>query len=354
MSSRILTVLAIVVFAGAPACKKDAAPAAPGAMPAAAPSAPAAKAGSAQAPAPAASGGVAARYAGKEISMAELDKEVAAQIHELRAEALEKRILKDLVGMEAKKAGKEERAFLQGIAEKVQAKPTEAEAKKFYEDNKARLEGQSFEQVKGMIDVQLQQEKQRRVIGEYLSQLKKQSNVQILLPAPRIEVKAEGPSKGPANAPVTIVEFSDFECPFCSRGKKTVDEVMEAYKGKVRLVFRDYPLPFHKKAQKASEAGLCAEEQGKFWEMHDKMFDEQKLDLADLKATAKALGVDAAKFDACLDSGKFEGKVKANMEAGQAAGVNGTPAFFINGRLLSGAQPFDKFKEIMDQELAAK
>lgn len=354
MSQRILSALALATLIASPACKKEAAPGAPAGKPAAAPApaAPAAK-GAPAAAAPSA-GGVAARYAGKEISLAELDKELAAQLYELRSESLEKRILKDLVGMEAKKAGKDERAFLQGIAEKVQGKPTEAEMKAFFESNKARLEGQTFDQVKGMIETQLQQDKQRRAIGEYLSQLKKQANVQILLPAPRIEVKAEGPTKGPANAPITIVEFSDFECPFCSRGKQTVDKVIEAYKGKIKLVFRDYPLPFHKKAQKAHEAGLCAEEQGKFWEMHDKMFDEQKLDLADLKGTAKALGMDAAKFDACLDSGKHEAKVKANLEAGQATGVNGTPAFFINGRLLSGAQPFDKFKEIIDQELAGK
>jgi protein-disulfide isomerase len=130
---------------------------------------------------------------------------------------------------------------------------------------------------------------------------------------------------------------------------------MANYAGKVRLVFRNFPLPFHSKAPKAAEAGLCANEQGKFWEMHDQMFgNQQALSPDDLKASAKKLGLDSAKFDSCLDSSKYAAQVKKDAEAGKEAGVSGTPAFFINGRMISGAQPFEKFKEIIDQELAGK
>jgi protein-disulfide isomerase len=298
---------------------------------------------------------VVARYSGKEITLAELDKEIATQLYELRSEALEKMITKEVVRAEAKKQGKDEKALLRSVAEKEAGKPTEAEVRKFYDDNKERMEGQPFETLKGLIEMQLGRRKQQEAVGRYIDGLKKAVGVKITLPIPRVEVPAVGPAKGPANAPVTIVEFSDFECPFCSRGKETVEKVLSAYPGKIRLVFRDYPLPFHSKAKKAAEAALCADEQGKFWEMHDRLFsDQSKLGVDDLKASAKALSLDTAKFDSCLDSGKLASKVDENMSAGEKAGVNGTPAFFINGRLLSGAQPLEKFKEVIDEELAKK
>jgi protein-disulfide isomerase len=154
---------------------------------------------------------------------------------------------------------------------------------------------------------------------------------------------------------VTIIEFSDFQCPFCSQARKSADQAVNNYSGKVRLVFRDFPLPFHDKAEKAAEAGHCAEEQGKFWEMHDRMFDSQdKLSPEDLKASAKAIGLDTAKFDACLDSGRTADKVKQDIAAAKAAGVTGTPAFFVNGRSLPGVQPYEKLKQVIDEELSQK
>jgi protein-disulfide isomerase len=120
-------------------------------------------------------------------------------------------------------------------------------------------------------------------------------------------------------------------------------------------VFRDYPLPFHPQAQKAHEAGACAHEQGKFWEMHDQMFaDQDKLEAEALKVSARAIGLDGAKFDACLDSGKFARHIQDEFKAGQEAGVTGTPAFFINGRPLGGAVPIEAFRKLIDKELAAK
>jgi protein-disulfide isomerase len=173
-----------------------------------------------------------------------------------------------------------------------------------------------------------------------------------LLP-PKVEVAAEGPARGEDKAPVTIVEFSDFQCPFCGRAEETVKLVLDKYKGKVRLVYRDYPLPFHNMAQKASEAAHCAGDQGKYWQMHEKLFANQTaLAVPQLKDHAKGLGLDASKFDKCLDSGEKTKIVDASKKAGDEAGVNGTPAFFINGRLISGARPFENFKEIIDYELS--
>jgi len=162
--------------------------------------------------------------------------------------------------------------------------------------------------------------------------------------------------KGDLDAPVTIIEFSDYECPFCGRHyRDTLPQIISEYvdTGKVKLIFRDFPLGFHSKAQKAGEAAECAGEQGKYWEMHDKLFDNQDaLSVDDLKAYAKELKLNTAKFDACLDNGDMEDEVKQDLADGQAAGVSGTPASFINGRFVSGAQPFSAFKKIIDEELA--
>ena len=162
--------------------------------------------------------------------------------------------------------------------------------------------------------------------------------------------------KGAEDAPVTIIEFSDFECPFCGRYiKETYPQIVKDYvnTGKVKYVFRDFPLEFHTEAQKAAEAAECAGQQDKYWEMHDQLFANQdKLDLESLKGYAKKLGLDTEKFNTCLTSGVMAPEVKKDLAAGQEYGVSGTPAFFINGKLLSGALPYATFKQEIDAALA--
>src|SRR6266481_6439118 len=156
-------------------------------------------------------------------------------------------------------------------------------------------------------------------------------------------------------AQLTIIEFSDYQCPFCGRAESTVDEVMKHYGNKVRLVYRDFPLPMHPLARPASEAASCANAQGKFWEYHATLFANQTaLGEDQLKVYAKNVGLDAAKFDQCLKDKPFKAAIDKDVADGEKVGVNGTPAFFINGRMLSGALPFDKFKEVIDEELTAK
>lgn len=166
----------------------------------------------------------------------------------------------------------------------------------------------------------------------------------------------DDPVLGDKNAPVTIVEFSDYECPFCGRYfTQTYPQLKKDYvdSGKVKIVFRDYPLPFHGNAQKASEASECADDQGKFWELHDKMFsNQQALSVADLKKYAGELALDQKKFDECLDSGKYASEVQNDLNDGSKYGVSGTPSFFVNGLLLVGAQPYSEFKRLIDAELA--
>jgi protein-disulfide isomerase len=172
----------------------------------------------------------------------------------------------------------------------------------------------------------------------------------------RVEVSLDDdPIKGDANAPVTIVEFSDFQCPFCGRFyKQTLPLIEKEYinTGKVKLIFRDFPLNFHENAQKAAEAAECADEQGKFWEYHDKIFENQKkLDMTSLKGYAAEIGLDIEKFDSCIDTGKYSSEVQKDFNDGSRYGVSGTPTFFINGIKLVGAYPFDAFKQIIDAEL---
>lgn len=156
--------------------------------------------------------------------------------------------------------------------------------------------------------------------------------------------------RGDFNAPITLVEFSDFECPFCERHYPTMNQIISNYKGKVRLVYKHFPLSFHPNAQKAAEAAECASEQGKFWEYHDKLFTNQPNGLSTdkFKQWAGELKLNAKKFNDCLDTGKYAAKVKADAQEGAQKGVNGTPATFVNGQLVSGAVPYEQFKQIID------
>lgn len=162
--------------------------------------------------------------------------------------------------------------------------------------------------------------------------------------------------KGDPDAPITIVEFSDFQCPFCSRFyENTLPELKKEYidTGKVKIVYRDFPLSFHPEAQGGAEAAECANDQGKFWEMHDKIFENQAImGTSSYKAWAEELGLDTEQFNSCLDNGDKTAEVRADFAAGQAAGVSGTPTFFINGQKIVGAQPFSVFKQAIDAELA--
>ncbi len=175
---------------------------------------------------------------------------------------------------------------------------------------------------------------------------------------PLLDIEAladDDPQKGSKNAPVTIVEFSDYECPFCRRFfDQTLPLIDKNYiqDDKVKYVFRDFPLSFHRNAQKAAEGAECADEQGKFWEYHDKLFENQDaLSVGDLKLYAKDLGLDTTKFNDCLDSGEMASEVEKDFRDGSRYGVGGTPAFFINGTPLSGAQPYSVFERTIEQEL---
>ncbi len=302
---------------------------------------------------------------GQPITYGDLDKKVGTKVrqaeaeyltkvYELRKETLDNLISERLIEGEAKKSGKSSDDWFKEFFTNAPA-PSEAELKAFYEENASQMGGKSFEEMGPRISGFLKQQKAKDAIGKTLEQLRTAHGVKVSLAAPdlpRIEVEAKGPAKGPATAKVTIIAFSDFQCPYCSRVVPTIDKVMKEYGDKVKIVFRNFPLDFHPMAEKAAEAGACAHDQGKFWEMHDKMFSDQaKLLVPDLKASAKGLGLDMAKFEKCLDSGEKKALVDADQKAGADSGVQGTPAFFVNGVFINGAVPYEQFKEAIDREL---
>jgi protein-disulfide isomerase len=177
--------------------------------------------------------------------------------------------------------------------------------------------------------------------------------------AQRQSVSLGGASiKGIENAPVTLIEFSDYQCPFSAKFfSETLPQIEKNYikTGKVKMAFRNYPLQFHQFAQKAAEAAECAAQQGKFWECHDTIFENQKdLSPANLKQLAQKLGLDSQKFNQCLDSGTMANKVKKDFDEGAKYGVTGTPCFFVNGMAVEGAQPYKVFEEAIEKELKKK
>ena len=281
---------------------------------------------------------------------------LADALYEARRAAIDDIVSIRLVENEAKAQKVEVAALLEReITAKVVA-PTELDIAAWYKANPQRVQGAPIDQVREPIKNLLTQQRAEDARQAYLDTLRAKVSIAVSLDAPRVKVDTAGrPTRGPAGAPIEIVEFSDFQCPFCLSAFPTVNQVLETYGDKIRFVYRHYPLPNHPNARPAAEASACAAQQNKFWEYHDRLFGTPgKLSPADLKQHAAALGLDTAAFNACVDDRTFQQDVEADIAAGNAVGVNGTPAFFINGRPLKGAQPFDVFKRVIDEELAKK
>jgi protein-disulfide isomerase len=295
------------------------------------------------------------------ITRAELETHVRPKLAQLERqrydmlrEGLDELIAEELMKQEAKARNITPDALeKQEITDKV-PEPTDAEIQEVYDDNKDDLDNATLDSVKPRIVEYLKQQKAADRREAFLTDLKSKYKTTVSLAAPVVKVGTGGRAGrgGGPNAPVTIVAFSDYECPFCKRAESTVDQVMKTYGDKVRIVHRDFPLPIHAHARQASEAANCANAQGKFWEYHDKLFAADDLSDDKLKTLAGDLGLDRAKFDECFDKQQFKKAIDQDIADGTVAGVSGTPAFFINGHLLSGAQPFEKFKEVIDEELA--
>ena len=237
------------------------------------------------------------------------------------------------------------------VASTLQGEPTEEALRVYYEGVDTT---EPYEAVRDKILDSLHQRRMAKAKSAYVQSLRSAANVGIYLAPPRaLPVLKETPQRGVADAPVVIVEYADYECPFCQQGQPDLDRVEAEYKGKLVFAYKDVPLPMHPHAQKAAEAAHCAEAQGKFWEYHDLLFVSKQLEVPQLKEQARQLKLDGNAFDKCLDSGEKAEVVKTQLAEGQSLGLQGTPSYLINGRFFSGNLSFQELRGIVEEELSA-
>ena len=283
--------------------------------------------------------------------------EAAQKMYDGKRSALDA-IVADMLIAEAAKAKKMTSEAYEEAEVKARTKDvSESDVVTFYQSNINQMQGRSLEVMSPAIRRFLQEQQGEAARGSLIAELRKGGpEVRVLFDAPRhkVELAADDPVLGPASAPVTLVEFSDFQCPFCQRVSPTLKQVKQKYGDKVRIVWKDFPLTqIHPQAFKAGEAGHCAADQGKFWEYHDRLFaNQQALQPNDLKKHATDLGLDAAAFATCLDSSKYGERVRDGVAEGSRLGINSTPTIYINGRVLSGAQPYETFAAMIEEELS--
>lgn len=313
--------------------------------------------------------GVLAKIGDTEITEDELIGDAKSELFELKKreydlkmERVNKLMEEKLIGAEAKKANMPLNEFIdKKVVGKI--KISDSEYNKFVKDRKIPEDQlKQHPEYKERITQYLEGQKKQDAVQNYLSKVTKSKPVEVYFKKPEMErVKIEtgdAPLLGKKDAKVQIVAFSDFQCPYCSRGAETMHEVEKKYGNKVSIVFKHYPLPFHQQAVPAAEMSMCVRKLGgdsKFWKFHDVAFKTQdKLDPDSLKKYAESAGVDGAKAKECFDKGEFKDYVAKDMEYGNKVGVRSTPTFFINGQMVAGALPFEQFKEQIDDELSGK
>ena len=277
-----------------------------------------------------------------------------SQEYEIKRKALDTLIEQKLLEAAAKKKGLTTEKLLEQEVESKIADPSDAEVEAYYLGS-GRI-NRPFADVKNALRPSLKQARIQQARQDYLKILRTDSNVVVLLSAPKVEV-AFDPARvrGNPKAPVMIVEFSDFQCPYCRQVEPVVKDLLTKYGDKISLSYRDFPLTsIHSQAEIAAEASRCALEQGKFWEYHDQMFAASSLEKDSLVEYARNLKLDEKQFSTCLTSEKYKADIDKDAQEGRKAGVTGTPGFFVNGVALSGAQPKDAFTRVIDDELSRK
>ena len=310
---------------------------------------------------------VVARVGDKAITMTEVEDrwrtddaaehaEASFKMFEGRRKALEAIVAGMLFAEAAKGKGLSAEAYEEAEISRRVTEVTEPEVASFYAANIREMQGRPLPEVAPLIARFLTEQKRETARREVLAELRKAgASVQVLLEAPRYAVPVEStdPQLGNATAPITVVEFSDFQCPYCQRAAPTLRQLQEKYGDKVRVVWKDFPLTrIHPEAHKAAEAAHCAGDQGKYWAYHDRLFaNQQALQVEALKRYARDASLDPARFDACLDSSKFAERVRDSLAIGTKLGVSSTPTIFINGRVMPGAYAYEDMVAVVDAEL---
>ena len=323
-----------------------------------------------QAPAaqtPAGESDVAAQIGDRTVTVGELDDhwqeadpaaraQAIQQIYDGRKQALDAIVAEMLIGQAAAAQGIDPAAFTNAEVARRTEPVTDGQVLAFFQANQAQMQGRDVDAMGPLIRDYLDEQERAAAYEMLVAELREEGPpIRLILDAPRhqVDVSPDDPARGDASAAVTLVEFSDFQCPFCAQVMPTLKRVQETYGDQVRIVWKDFPLTaIHPQAFGAAQAGQCAQEQGKFWELHDRLFaNQQTLQPESLKTHAAAVGLDAAAFSTCLDTAKYADHVQAQMDTGTSLGVASTPTVFINGRMVSGAQPYAAFTKIIDEEL---
>ncbi|HKE86935.1 MAG TPA: thioredoxin domain-containing protein [Vicinamibacterales bacterium] len=319
--------------------------------------------------APAQSGSeVAAKVGNKSVTTKELDErwskddpagqaETTQKMYDGRRSALDAIIAESVIADAAKAKGMTPDAYQTAEIAKRLKTVTDSDVAAFYQANINQMQGRSLEVMSPAINRFLTEQQREIARQSLITELRKSGPaVSMMFDAPRrtVAVDPADPAIGNKAAPITLIEFADFQCPFCGRVAPTIKKLRETYGDKVRVVWKDFPLTqIHPQAFKAGEAAHCAGDQGKYWEYHDRLFaNQQSLMPDDLKKHAADLGLDAGAFAACLDTSKYGERVRDGVAEGTRLGVNSTPMFYVNGRVVSGAQPYENFVSVIDEELA--
>lgn len=307
---------------------------------------------------------VALRLGGKAITVAEVDEHMqkafleellrqpAAQIYEAREKAARDLVQRTVVDAEAKKAGVTNDELFEQVVGAV-ADPTPEDVATWFTQNESRLRGAKLEQVSSQITDLLRNERRGQAWTAFIGPKIDALDFQMLLEPPREDLEVTRLLRGDANAPVTLMAFSDYQCPYCIRAEPVLAEVLERFPGKVKLVHRHFPLDsIHPFARPAAEAAMCADEQGKFWEFHDAIFASGgQLEASSFAQISDSLGLDKSAMGACIEERRYADFVQKDFEAGRDAGVTGTPAFFVNGILLKGSRTADDISAVVESEL---
>ena len=306
---------------------------------------------------------VVARFGDRVITEADLEANeelqrqliaVRQQEYEITRQHLERMVFDQLLDQAAEEAGVSRAEYVQQRVDSQIPEPSDAQVTALLNQYRARLDPDPDKARQQVVDA-LKMQNRARVEANVREQMFRESGVSILLEPLRFEVEiAEShPSRGGGlDAPVTLVEYTDFQCPFCSRVQPTLDTIVSRYGDNVRHVFKHLPLAMHTEARLAAEASMCAADQGKFWQLHDWLFaNSRNLSRQTILEQARVLQFDEASFTACLDDETYADEVQRDMVEAQGLGISGTPGFLINGRILRGAQPLDAFVEVIDDEL---
>ncbi len=300
---------------------------------------------------------VVAEVGGVKLTTSDLERAESSRLlqarytyYQAQSKALEDLVEKTLLEQKAKSENLTVTQLIDRDIKSQVKDPTEDQMKVYYEGLGT---DQPYEAVRDKILEKIRQVRTDRIRAAYVNKLREQSKVIIALAPPTAEVQmANTNTIGSKSAPVMLVEFADYECPYCQKVARDIKKLESEYGGKLAVTYKDFPLPMHSHAEKAAEAARCAGKQGKFWEMHDTVFHSKELEVDELKAQARTLSLDGAQFDKCLDSGETAAAVQQDRQEGVQLGLTGTPSFFVNGHFFSGALDYNMLHQVIDQELA--